>query len=238
MPAPDRLIAHLKEQGYHPRSSKHGQVLCEIVLDDLIAICPHLARHAAEGALVYDIQRKITHQSSEWNIDLVLGPPATRVEEVSSRGIVRQSPPTIRIAIEAKTIMTEHGKARRNRQRDLDSFHQFVHRYDPDAVAAALTVVNLADRFKSPLRPAVSIHRNVRSLVEETLRLLRALPTRSAMTEPTGLEANGAVVIEHDNIDAAQTRLVSGTPAPQIGDPLHYDTFLRRICDRYTQRWP
>src|SRR5436309_3905050 len=238
MPAPERLIAHLKDRGYHPRSSAHGKVLCEIVLDDLLATCPHIARHAADGTLVYDIQRKVVVQNSEWNIDLVLGPPAVRVERVSARGIEQQPPPTIRIAIEAKTIMTEHGKARRNRQRDLDSFHQFVHRYDPDAIAAALTVVNLSERFKSPLRPAESSHRNVRRLVEETLRLLRALPTRSALSEPTGLEANGAVVLEHDNIDPQKTRLVSGAPAPQVGDPLHYDTFLRRICDRYAQRWP
>jgi hypothetical protein len=44
--------------------------------------------------------------------------------------------------------MTEHGKARRNRQRDLDSFHQFFHRYDADGIAAGITVVNVAPRFR------------------------------------------------------------------------------------------
>lgn len=34
------------------------------------------------------------------------------------KGFSYGPPATIRIAIEAKTIMTEHGKARRNRQRD------------------------------------------------------------------------------------------------------------------------
>jgi hypothetical protein len=133
--------------------------------------------------------------------------------------------------------MTEHGKARRNRQRDLDSFHQFVHRYDPNAIAAGLTVVNLAERFKSPLRPAVSLHRNVRGLVQETMALLRSLPLRSARGEGTGLEATGAIVVSHDNIDNDRTELILSPPAPQVGDPLHYDSFLRRICDSYTQRW-
>lgn len=134
--------------------------------------------------------------------------------------------------------MTEHGKARRNRQRDLDSFHQFVHRHDPNAIAGGLTVVNIAKRFKSPLRPEVSIHRNIKELVEETMDLLRALPARSALNQMAGLEATGAILVDHDNINLKKTRLVTTLPAPQVGDPLHYDGFLLRICDRYTQRWP
>lgn len=238
MTAPEKIVGHLREAGYHPRSSVHGKILCEFVLEDLLAMCEKIAEHAAAGHLVYDIQRKIIVAGSAWNIDLVLGPPpGAMVKAVTAKGINKAPPATIRIAIEAKTVMTEHGKARRNRQRDLDSFHQFVHRYDPDAIAAGLTVVNISERFKSPLRPAISLHRNVRTLVEETMRLLRALPQRSARGDTPGLEANGAIVVNHDNIDADTTRLVTSAPAPQVGDPLHYDSFLRRICDSYTQRW-
>jgi hypothetical protein len=179
--APDGIVAHLRESRYHPRSNIHGKVLCELVRVDLLAICPTLAEDAAAGRLVYDIQRKIIVAGSEWNIDLVFGPPPARAtQELPAKGIQRMAPATIRVAIEAKTIMTEHGKARRNRQRDLDSFHQFVHRYDGNAVAAGLTVVNLAERFRSPLRPAASTHRNIRALVQETIALLRSLPLRSA----------------------------------------------------------
>lgn len=67
--------------------------------------------------------------------------------------------------------------------------------------------------------------------------LLRALPLRSAAGDASGLEANGAILVDHDNIENAQTSLVTGQPAPQVGDPIHYDSFLRRICDRYNQRW-
>jgi hypothetical protein len=236
--APEKFVEHLREAGYHPRSNVHGKVLCELVLDDLLAVCPRIAEDANDGRLVYDIQRKIIVAGSEWNIDLVLGPPpGTLVKTVSARGIQKAAPATIRIAIEAKTIMTEHGKARRNRQRDLDSFHQFVHRYDLGTIAAGLTVVNISERFKSPLRPEVSVHRNIKSLVHETIALLRSLPLRSARGESAGLESNGAIVVSHDNVDLTATRLIRGVPAPQIGDPLHYDAFLRRICDSYTQRW-
>jgi hypothetical protein len=236
--APEEIVGHFREVGYHPRSNAHGKVLCEFVLEDLLAACPRIADDAAAGRLVYDIQRKIIVAGSEWNIDLVLGPPPTsRVATVSAKGIQKLAPATIRIAIEAKTVMTEHGKARRNRQRDLDSFHQFVHRYDSETIAAALTVVNLADRFKSPLRPDVSTHKNVRALVQETVALLRSLPQRTSRGEAPGLEANGTIVVSHDNIDLTASALVTAAPAPQVGDPLHYDSFLRRICDSYVHRW-
>ncbi len=238
MSAPEKIVGHLRESGYHPRSSVHGRILCESVLEDLLAICPKIAEDAAAGHLVYDLQRKVTVAGSEWNVDLVLGPPPRgAVKVVSAKGIEKVPPATIRIAIEAKTVMTEHGKARRNRQRDLDSFHQFLHRYDPDTVAAGLTVVNIADRFRSPLRPEASIHRNVRTLVQETLVLLRSLPQRSARGDTPGLEANAAIVVRHDNIELGASTLVTAAPAPQVGDPLHYDSFLRRICDSYVQRW-
>lgn len=233
---PEHLVRHLQERGYHPRSNEHGKFLCAVVLEDLLDSCPRIAEHARQGKLVYDINRKIIVGGSEWNIDLILGPPPGAVTVPPDTRIVQAPPATIRIAIEAKTIMTEHGKARRNRQRDLDSFHQFVHRYDSDTIAAALTVVNIATRFKSPLRPEASVHRNVRELVGATMGLLRALPLRSVGGDVSGLEANGAILVDHDNIENAQTSLVTGQPAPQVGDPIHYDSFLRRICDRYNQR--
>jgi hypothetical protein len=36
---------------------------------------------------------------------------------------------------------------------------------------------------------------------------------------------------------AGRDLLVTGPPAPRIGDPPHYSSFVQRICDRYSQRW-
>ena len=167
-------------------------------------------------------------------------PPAGFSPPLTPQAVARYHPATIRLAVETKAIMTEHGKARRNRQRDLDSFHQFVHRVDSNIIAGALTVVNIAERFRSPLRAldVVSVHRNIKELVEETLTLLRVLPLRSGPTGEAGLEANGAIVVDHDNVELAQSRITTGPPAPQVGDPLHYDAFIQRLCDQYTRRWP
>ncbi len=117
--APEHLVRHLQERGYHPRSNEHGKFLCAVVLEDLLDSCPRIAEHARQGKLVYDINRKIIVGGSEWNIDLILGPAPTVVAVPANARIAQAQPATIRIAIEAKTIMTEHGKARRNRSRPL-----------------------------------------------------------------------------------------------------------------------
>jgi hypothetical protein len=236
MAAPEKFVEHLRDHGYHPRSNAHSNAVCEAVLRDLRSRCPKLAEDLARGRVAYDLNVKLQVGNNVWNIDLVLGPPPAVLPPLEG-ALSRVRPATIRIAIETKAIMTEHGKARRNRQRDLDSFHQFVHRYNSSTVAGALTVVNIAERFRSPLRPGISVHRNIRRLTEETLMLLRLLPARAGATEGPGLEANGAIVVEHDNIENERTHLISRPPAPQVGDPLHYDAFIQHICDQYTQRW-
>jgi hypothetical protein len=97
--------------------------------------------------------------------------------------------------------------------------------------------VNIAERFRSPLRSAVTRHRGIARLVLDTLNLLRALPVRSASGAAAGLEANSAIVIDYENAPGHEARVITTPPAPQTGDPLHYDAFLIRICDRYSQRW-
>ena len=237
MAAPQKFVAHLAQHQYHPRSNKHGVALCDYVLADLLANCPKIAADAAGRKLVYDRNRIITVGNNDWNIDLILGPPPSGLQPPATTDpIVRAVPATIRIAIEAKTIMTEHGKARRNRQRDLDSFHQFARRYDATMVTSALTVVNIATTFKSPLRQVLTVHKKIAPLVQSTIGILRSIQLRSSLDQP-GLDANTVIIVDHDNVDSTKTALVAGLPAPQTGDPLHYESFLQRICDRYSQRW-
>ena len=45
------------------------------------------------------------------------------------------------------------------------------------------------------------------------------------------------VRIGTDNIDLNRTTLVTKKPAPREGDPLHYRTFLQKICDAFERRW-
>jgi len=96
--------------------------------------------------------------------------------------------------VDAKTIMTEHGKARRNRQRDLNSLHDILHRRNPKAIVAGLVVVNMASTFKSPLRPEMTVHRNIERIVGETIDMFRGLPLSSDNSTGVGLDALGIIV--------------------------------------------
>jgi len=39
-----------------------------------------------------------------------------------------------------------------------------------------------------------------------------------------------------DNNDLQSTSYVIGPPAPAVGDPLHYDSFIQRLCRVYAGR--
>ena len=104
--------------------------------------------------------------------------------------------------------------------------------------------------FWSPLRPAADItyHHNIATLGPQTVEVFRGLPLRHTPDEGPGLEAASVVVVKLDNLaknpapplGAPTPRpptLVSGAPAPQVGDPLHYATMIQRICTAYRARW-
>ncbi len=235
--APQRYIEHLKQEGYHPRSDKHSNALCEYVLHDLLERCPLLKEHAEAGEVVYSLNHTLHAGPIQWNVDLVIGPPAV-IGSYSEPldGILQEVPATVRIACEMKSLMTEHWKARKNRLRDFDSLHTYVHRVESRAIAAAMLTINIADRFRSPLRSEKTEHHDIRRIVKETVGMFKALPVRSGI-QGEGLEANGILVVDFDNIEIRKGRIWSKAPAPQPGDPLHYDSFIRQICNRYVERW-
>lgn len=251
MDGPRSFIEHLNQHFYHPRSDAHSNAICMAILGDLVAQCDPLARRAREGELVAQLNHTVVVNHQRWNIDLALGPPADRAVAPPDGQPIRFAPPSlIEVAMEAKGVMTEHGKARHNRLRDLQAFHNHAHVYNRKVVAVGIVVVNLADVYWSPTRSEddVTHHSNMGRLGKETIDLFRNLPLRNADSDGPGLEAACVLAITHDNLGknpsppagtpAARTsELVDGPPAPQTGDPLHYATMIRRICRAYTERW-
>jgi hypothetical protein len=177
-----------------------------------------------------------------WNADLVVGPPSHPPEPSAERiGPIAQGfPGEIWIAIDAKTIMTEHGKARRNRQRDLNSFQDILHRKNARTIVGGLLVVNIAERFQTPLArqaEGITTHRNIVRLVTEIVTLMGGLPRAPASGGLGGLEALGVIVISHSNVPGDPTALVVAPPAPAAGDALSYSSFLRDLCSAFTARF-
>lgn len=238
MPLPDAFRGHLQSAGYHPRSDRHSNALAEAIVDDLLRICEPLGTLARSGNLVYDINFDLRFGTSTWNVDLVLGTAAVPAPPANGR-ITKSPPASVRIAIEIKSVMTEHRKAVKNRKRDFEAHHEHVHNYDPRAVAAGVMVINAAETFRSPLRPAPTTHgdraRMAVLVVGHCLSEMRNVTTSGGVSN-YGMDAKAAIVVEMDNMGGT-VRYVTATPAPQSGDPLHYDSFLRRLCDEYTTRF-
>jgi hypothetical protein len=198
---------------------------------------------------------------ADWVIDIAIGtcagvpkPPDLQIE-LGITPITMAPPVIIQIAIELKSIWTEHGKARLNRLRDFNSFHGYAHQYSQATIAAAFLVVNSAERFWSPLRKPddITTHgtpkKNSRQFTKETVDKFRSIHLRNSIGDVPGMEAIGVVVVEHDNLSVnpnaskyanlhKATMIAPSPPNPAVGDPLHYESMLQRICNAYSQRYP
>jgi hypothetical protein len=109
----------------------------------------------------------------------------------------------------------------------------------PDAIAAGITVVNIAKQFISLLRQAegqsvrVTYHRQP-EVAERMVRHLRGLPIRET-TSGVGFDAYATIVVDCDNRGVAI--LWTDPPAPQPGEAGHYDEFVKRIPRFYEERF-
>lgn len=244
-------MEHLEAKQYHPRSDSHSNVICMGVLQDLLESCPPFAEKAARGEIVARLNHTVLVRHESWNIDLAIGEPAGAPVPPDAGVAIRMEPPAlVQVAVEAKGVMTEHGKARRNRLRDFGAFHAHAHVYNNKVVAAGLVVINAAENYWSPTRGAadVSRHRNLDVLIPKTVDVFRSVPLRNSEADGPGLEAMCAIVVEHDNLPKntalppdtpphQPTRLLARPPAPPVGDPLHYAALIKRVCSAYRERW-
>ena len=237
MPLPEAFLEHLRNEGYHPRSDKHSNALAECIVSDLLGICAPLAEQAQKGEVVYKLNMSLRYSNSVWNVDLVLGKPAVPLEPPQG-SISRATPASVRVAVELKSVMTEHRKAVQNRKRDLEAHHEHVHSYNPQAVAGAVLLVNAAEQFRSPLRTEITIHgdqQRTNVLVDHCVTQMRNVTERGSALP--GIEAKTALVVDFSNIRPYMASYVARPVAPQVGDPLHYDSFLRKLCDDYSARF-
>ena len=237
----EQIAEWLAENDYHPRSPAHGSASCLYLIDDMLHESDVFREVAREGEIVYQEDHNVGEGDSKWNVDLIIGPPREEVQtEVGDDvSLVEAEPEEVWLAIDAKSVMTEHGKARRNRQRDINSFADIMHSHYPGAVTGGILLINLADRFKSPLRDEDDIteHDRIEDLVAETVDIFRDIDRAQGKVSPN-VDGVGCVVVEHTNLDDDhETRLVTEPPAPQKGDIVQYHEFLEIIIDVFEDRW-
>ncbi len=227
---------------YHPRSDAHSKELCRLIVEDLIFASPSLRAHAEAGRLVYDINCKYTFPVSKKTkrLDFVIATGTPRKNGDLIAGSIRRAKAVDRVLLscETKAVMTEHVKAKPRIFDELNSSHLIVHEGDPGAVAAGVTVVNIARTFVSPTRQSggeviVTTHQQP-EVARQMIEHLRGLPIRADRSS-VGFDAYATLVIDCDNQHLAS--LWTDPPAPQRGDPDHYDTFLGALSRAYEQRF-
>jgi hypothetical protein len=225
---------------YHSRSDAHSISLCKLILQDLLLACPALKEQALADRIVYGINaRHIFPNGKKKTLDLAIGTagaldPLPRFEGAIFSGKINR----VLISCEAKTVMTEHGKSQPRVFDELGSSHEIVHQGDREAIAAGITVVNIAATFVSPLRQRgselhISKHRQPRA-AERMVNHLRGLPIRDSV-DATGFDAYATIVVDCDNQGPAM--LWTDPPAPQPGDRDHYDQFISRLAGAYENRF-
>lgn len=263
-------FAHGNEWQYHPRSDRHSKVACWAILFDLMARDSLLSRHVRTGKVSFGINHKMRdfqHQR-EKDLDLVI----CRKSVPSSVGAIRcftdmvdayavvltdrekallaklpeipvTGVQTALVALEAKAAMTEFGKARPRLYDELNSSHLTIHGDTDSAIAAGFAMVNLADRFVSPIRnpwslgsvtTVVNAHRQPKEATAVVTKV-RQLPRRSS-TGAVGFDALGLIVVRCSN-DGTPVVVTDESPAPSPGDSLHYDSFIERIETIYSSRF-
>lgn len=227
--APQRYVAWVNDHlGFNPRSQQNSDALSRFVTDDLRASCRGFADDLESGRLRQELNAAVRTRLAERDIDLVFLDP-------SAQTMLNR----VRLAVENKTIMTAHGKARKNRYGDLIAYSNHLHNHSPKAIAGATVVVNVNPRYQNPDPFATTIERrypNMGKIVTDTIRIFTAVPLRSDDTEPNDQpEAIAVIVIDYDGKNPAH--LVTTPPAPQPGEPNHYATFIHRLGELYTQRF-
>lgn len=221
---------------YHSRSDAHSIALCTLVLEDLLRACPAITKDALADKIVYGINWEHTFPNGKKKtLDLAIGTTKEIEDERFARTIYPGKIDRVLIACEAKTVMTEHGKSKPRVFDELGSSHEIVHQGDREAIAAGITVVNIAKTFVSPLRQKnsdelhVSKHTQPRA-AEGMVNHLRGLPIRDAV-DGIGFDAYATIVVDCDNQGPAF--LWTDPPSPQPGDRDHYDTFIERLSSAY-----
>jgi hypothetical protein len=228
---------------YHPRSDEHSKVLCRLVLGDMIAGCPLLARHAKDGRVVAGINARYGFSNGKTKtLDLAIGEPTASPHPLvaSSSMIAEGEIGRLLIACEAKQCMTEHSKTQPRIFDELSSAHEIVHQGDTNAISLGIVVLNVARKYASPTRqtsgdgPLEWTEHRQPAVTEAMVKHLRGLRVRENPGE-VGFDAFATIVIDCDNVGPCV--LWTAFPAPQPGDRDHYPTFLGRINAAYTARF-
>jgi hypothetical protein len=213
--------------GFNPRAQQNSNALSEFVVADLLSSCPAVETAIKSEALMPRKNAEVETTSTVRTVDLVLF-EKLRLPLVS-----------VCISVENKTIMTAHGKARKNRYGDIIAYSNHMHNHRRECIAGAIVVVNISPKYENPDEFAKGLVRpkfDMEKIVKDTINIFARIPLRNDPGDPSDQpEALAIIVVDYDGESAA--KLVKGSLAPQPGDNIHYENFVERIGSLYERRF-
>lgn len=228
MPAPERYVewinAHL---GFNPRSQANSNALSGFIVDDLCAASPAVERLVRSDELTPLINASVSTSVTVRNVDLVL----------YERHLLPKL--SVRVSVEHKTVMTAHGKARKNRYGDIIAYCNHMHNHRRECVVSATVVINTSALYENPdafARGLVRPQFKMETVVRDTVKVFTGIPLRESPDEPNDQpEALTVIVVDYDGVNPA--RLVTGELAPPPTSHAYYDNFIARLAAKYEDRF-
>ncbi|MGE5326513.1 MAG: hypothetical protein ACM3NO_05705 [Deltaproteobacteria bacterium] len=197
------------------------------MIADLRAACPKFKSDLDSGLLVPRKNPGVHTKVAERSIDLVFQ------EKGDAPALV------VRLSVEHKTIMTAHGKARKNRYGDLIAYCNHMHNHRKDCIAAGIVVVNTSPEYENPDAFAKGLKRpkfKMEKVVADTVRIFTSIPLRNDPDDPNDQpEALAVIVVDYDGVHTA--KLITDPPSPDRTSAANYASFIKRICDLYGKRF-
>ena len=228
MRAPDAYVRWMSGHiGFNPRSQQNSNALSHFVVNDLMMSCAEMGSAIKAGSLVPDKNAEVSTESAVRTIDLI-------IYEKAKLPLI-----SVCVSLENKTIMAAHGKARKNRYGDIIAYSNHMHNHRKDCIAGAIVVVNVSPKYENPNGFAKGLKRpkfHMEKVVKDTIEIFSRIPLRNEPSEPSDRpEALAVIVVDYDG--ASPANLVTGSLAPQVTEPVHYECFIGRIAKLWGKRF-
>lgn len=140
------------------------------------------------------------------------------------------------VSVEHKSIMTAHGRARKNRYGDIIAYCNHMHNHRKECIAGAIIIVNRSPLYENPngfARGLVRPKFKMDKVVADTVRIFTQIPLRELPDEPNDQpEALTVIVMNYDGANPA--RLEDYLPEES---QIRYDAFIERIVRLYSERF-
>lgn len=253
----DRVIAQVKKKRYHNhRAERHSDIICDSFINDLITHCPALETDLNRGRVDYSLNVDVSGLTHK--VDLML----YEITEDDKEPSLDRA----RICMENKSVITAHGKNRRNRYSDLADFANVIQSRKSEIiiighmlVGTAIKYLNIPDKvkpactllgidFEIDVLPRLSSNDTTlwnefgktakRNRTDDTAKTIKLIQSLPKKEKGFTHERGfDSLLIEPVFIDNIHTPRVERKNPFGIDINQQYLSMLKTTCRAYTARW-